>query len=133
MATPLTKNLLRESLDKFDGREIMVTLREDQKIALKLKGMKSGEVTIGILDLYKDLANVDTPEVESAPATKSPVSIITTPKKGSKGGHLIDATEFLNNLRSMNAISMLDIETMTKFDGIIKDAMEITEKKLKNE
>jgi hypothetical protein len=131
MATQLTKNLVRESLEKFDDREIMVTLKEDQKIALKLKGMKSGEVSIGILELYKQLADVSEPsEKESKPS--GPIVTKTTSVKATKGNPLINTKEFLSNLRSMNAISTLDVPTMVKFDAIIQEAMAVTEKRYKN-
>ena len=53
MATKLDKTLTRESTEEYDERNIMVTMEADQKISMKLKGMKSGTVSIGIFDLYK--------------------------------------------------------------------------------
>lgn len=55
MATILDKDLVRETKVKYDKREIIVTLTEDQKISFKLKGMKSGDVSIGIDKMYKQL------------------------------------------------------------------------------
>lgn len=121
MATKLIKNITRESSDQFDGREIMVTLKDTQRVSLKLKGMKSGEVSINVLELYKQLANVDSPD--ETEKTKDLVSISNTPKKV-KSGTLINAKEFLNELRSSNAIAMLDVETMCKFEGLIGEAMD---------
>jgi hypothetical protein len=59
MATILDKDLIRESKVKYDKREIIVTLTEDQKISFKLKGMKSGDVSIGIEQLYKQLIGIE--------------------------------------------------------------------------
>ena len=55
MATLLNKEITRETTIKVEDREIQITLTEDQKISMKLKGMKSGTVTIDIGDLYKQL------------------------------------------------------------------------------
>lgn len=124
MATKLTKSLIRESLDKFDDREIMVNLTEDQNIELKLKGMKSGMLKIGILELYKQLKGVDV-LVGSNDPEPGPISIDTTSsKKSGKSGKMVNLKEFLQDLRSHNAISMLDVQTMTKFDGIIKEVID---------
>lgn len=124
MATKLDKDLIRESTVSVEGREIVLTLSADQSIKMKLKGMKSGEVSIDIEQLYNQLTgNVSEPiKVES-----KPISIINDDeddeddedygKKPSKGAILID----LHDLRSMNAISTLDINTLSKFDGIIAD------------
>ncbi len=58
MATILDKDLVRESTVKFDDREVLVTLGSDQTIRFKLKGMKSGEVSIGIDELYRQLGGI---------------------------------------------------------------------------
>lgn len=58
MATILDKDLVRESTVKFEDREVQVTLAADQTIRFKLKGMKSGEVSIGIEALYAQLKGV---------------------------------------------------------------------------
>lgn len=55
MATLLNKEITRETTIKVEDREIQITLTENQKISMKLKGMKSGTVTIDIGDLYKQL------------------------------------------------------------------------------
>ena len=49
MATKLDKDIIRESTVQIDGREIMVTVSANQEIKFKLKGMKSGELSIGNL------------------------------------------------------------------------------------
>ena len=74
MATPLDKNIARESTVKYDGREIQITLTADQKISLKLKGMKSGVLEISISDLYEQLVSggtvVEEPKIKSTPKKK---------------------------------------------------------------
>lgn len=120
MATPLDKDLIRESTIKFDNREIMVTLAADQSIKFKLKGMKSGEVTIDIESLYKQLIGHEELEIVN---DKKAALVISHEESdddvSSKSGILID----LNDLRSANAISMLDVPTLAKFDGIIADLL----------
>ena len=64
MATKLEKSIVRESIEKVDDREIMVTLTDTQNICLKLKGMKSGSVAISIADLYKQLTGKEVEELE---------------------------------------------------------------------
>lgn len=122
MATILDKDLIRESTIKFDNREIMVTIAADQKIKFKLKGMKSGEVSIDIEALYKQLTGNDIEEVVEDKVVKAPIVISNEDDEedySSKSGILID----LNDLRSANAISMLDMPTLTKFDGIITELL----------
>jgi hypothetical protein len=64
MATVLEKKVVRESKAQRDDRNIVISLTEDQEISLKLKGLKSGEVTISINDLYNYLSG-DGDEKES--------------------------------------------------------------------
>lgn len=104
MATILDKDLTRESTVTVDERNILVTLTEDQKISFRLKGMKSGMVSISIDELYKQLSG-----------GSSEVSNEEKPKK-KVGSDYIS----LNDLRSANMISDLDYPTKVKFDSIIK-------------
>lgn len=117
MATTLTKDVTRESTIQFDGREIMVTLTEDQKVKLKLKGMKSGAVSIDILKLYKQLKGIEgtTPEKKDGP-----VSVSKTTKNEEKGDDLIS----LNDLRSHNAIANASVELVSHLDVIINSVLE---------
>ena len=59
MATKLDKAVVRESTEMADERNIMVCFQTDQTIRLKLKGMKSGVLTVGIKELYDYLLNKD--------------------------------------------------------------------------
>lgn len=113
MATKLDKDLIRESSELIDGREIVITLSEDQSIKFKLKGMKSGEVSINIKELYHQLSGFEENIKE-----ETSISIVHKEEEP-KSGVLID----LNDLRSMNAISTLDIPTLVKFDGLIADLL----------
>lgn len=56
MATILDKDIIRVSSIEIDGREVLITLTADQTISLKLKGLKKGEVSISIQDLYNQLS-----------------------------------------------------------------------------
>ena len=118
MATKLEKDIIRESTKEVDGRNIMVTITKDQEVSMKLKGMKSGSVAIGIDELYGQLTGEP---VDSTKENKGAISISTSqPKAGSKGNPMIT----LHDLRSQSAIASLDFQTMAKFDGVIKNLIE---------
>jgi len=121
MATVLNKDVIRESTEKHDDRNISVTLGDDQTIKMKLKGMKSGDVSIGIKTLYHQLCGCEGEESIPAPKTvtysrKESVRYVAPDPKVAK--------TILNDLRSQNAISGLDIPTLVKFDGIIKSLLD---------
>ncbi len=104
MATNLDKDITRVSSVTVDDREVIVTLTEDQAISLKLKGLKKGEVSISIQDLYNQLSG----SKESAAPDNS--------KKTSK--------EYVNlyDLRSLIMISgSLDYASKTVIEKIIVD------------
>ena len=113
MATILDKDLVRESTVKHDGREIVVTLTEDQKISFKLKGMKSGEASISILQLYKQLNNIE----DKGLAGKVRASkIIEQPKfKKSDENPVID----LYSLRVSAMVTKLDYNTKVELEKVI--------------
>tara|TARA_R110000868_G_scaffold29601_2_gene110133 strand:- start:1756 stop:2121 length:366 start_codon:yes stop_codon:yes gene_type:complete len=114
MPTILNKDVTRESNTLRSDRNINITLTPDQKILMKLKGMKSGDVSIGIGELYDQL----TGGAEVKP--KKSVSY-QNKETGRYEQPSIKVTKVvLNDLRSQNAISCLDINTITKFDQIIK-------------
>jgi len=77
MATKLDKKLTRESSSKVDDREILVTLTDDQTISMKLKGMKSGIVSVGIEDLFKQLSGVSVPTIETPSVPSIPTKVKT--------------------------------------------------------
>lgn len=111
MATLLDKDLVRESTIKVGEREIVVTIGADQTITMKLKGMKTGAVSISIEDLYKQLGGpfeVEGPKV---------ISIPTGGQK--KSGN--DPMMSLHDIRHRLNISNFDYPTTVKFDGVMKD------------
>lgn len=110
MATILDKDLIRETTVQVDNRSVILTLTEGQKISFKLKGMKSGFLTIGIEELYKQLRGDNVSE-------STDVQTITSKVKG-------DGMVSLQDLRSYNNISTLDYATKAKFDSIIADLIE---------
>ena len=118
MATKLDKDVVRESTVVVDGREIVVTLSAEQKITMKLKGMKSGEVSIDILELFSQLTG-DLPEKENKP-DKSIVISNENQTKIPKNNPMIS----LYDLRTYNAISGLDYPSLVKFEGIIKNLID---------
>ena len=117
MATILNKDLVRESTLQIGDNAILVTIKADQSIDLKLKGVRGGDVlNIPLIELWEYLGG----EVKSNDSKKGDVVAIkkTAPKKGDN--KMIS----LYDLRSENMISTLDMSTKAKFDGIIKDMIE---------
>jgi len=119
MATKLEKNLTRESTVKVEDREILITITADQKISMKLKGMKTGEVNISIEELWHQLNGTEPDEPIKA-KTKLLAIRNDQPKKGGKGNPMMS----LYDIRSFNAISGLDMPTLVKFEGIIKSLID---------
>ena len=115
MATILNKDLVRETTIKSDDKSIVITIKADQSIDLKLKGVRSGDIlNIPIVELWEYLGGA----VQNEEKPKGVVSIKqSAPKKGDN--KMIS----LYDLRSFNAISNLDVTDMMKFDGIIVDVI----------
>lgn len=116
MATKLEKDITRESTVKVEDKEIMVTLTGKQEITMKLKGKRTGAVSIPIETLYNQLTGTE--PVDSKGESKS-IAIVKT-KKVSKSNPMMS----LYDLRSHNAISTLDLPTIAKFDQIIKSLID---------
>jgi len=118
MATLLDKDLVRESTIKVNEREIVVTIGADQTISMKLKGMKTGAVSISIEDLYKQLAGT------SEAVDEGPKSI-SVPTGGSKRPSN-DPMMSLHDIRHRLNVSAFDYSVTVKFDGIMKDLIDET-------
>jgi len=123
MATILDKDITRESTVKVDNREIMITLTEDQKISMKLKGMKSGSVDISIGDLYHQLNGGEKPkkilafnneddDEDNKPMVKNDLSSYKGDTK-----YLIS----IHEIRAAANVKDFDIETTVKFDTFLSD------------
>lgn len=118
MATKLDKELTRESSIKFDEREVLVTLTEDQRISFKLKGMKSGVLSVGIDELYGQLRGEMTPikEVdEKVPHAKTGSMSIKRRGEGPDNSPMIS----LNALRTNNMVTHMDLKTKVVLEGLI--------------
>jgi hypothetical protein len=127
MATALDKDLVRESSIKIDGREIVVTLSKNQEISFKLKGMKSGDVSINIEKLYNQLTHRDVEGEVARVVDKKSLSIISGSDVKPSDNPMISLYE----LRTTNAISGLDVQTISKFDGIIAELISNEKEKKK--
>ena len=116
MATILNKDLVRETTIKSDDKSIVITIKADQSIDLKLKGVRSGDIlNIPIVELWEYLGGAVQED-----KSKGAISIKkVAPKKGDN--KMIS----LYDLRSFNAISNLDVADMMKFDGIISDVIKV--------
>ena len=142
MATILEKDLTRETTIKIGGREIQITLTEDQKISMKLKGMKTGAVDVSIEDLYKDLAGiVDEPETVTQPKEHEMVGILREPEeeveKAKISSDVIDLSDYkgdkkvlisLHDFRHAINVRKFEVDTRVNIDTFlsefIKDRME---------
>jgi hypothetical protein len=112
MATILDKDLVRESTVKYDKREIIITLTEDQKISFKLKGMKSGDVSIGIEQLYKQLMGVE----DKGLAGKVKAKVVEQPRfKKSDENPVID----LYSLRTSAMVTKMDMSAKVELEKVI--------------
>lgn len=107
MATKLEKDITRESSVISDDKEVVITLTADQKILMKLKGKRTGTVSITIEELYNQLSGDKSSKSESTvkPTKKNP-SIL------------------LNDLRAHNAISGGDYKQVAYFDGVIRNLID---------
>lgn len=107
MATPLSTNLTRESSHTIEERNILVTLTANQDIAMKLKGLKSGVVSIPIADLYHQL--------NGKPVKKGPVSV-------KRNAAIADEPMIsLSRLRSLNMVTPGKTELVSRLDELIKE------------
>lgn len=108
MATKLEKDITRESSVLKEDKEVMVTLTADQKITMKLKGKRSGSVSIDIDELYDQLTGVDEKQEDDKP------------RKVGKDDMMIS----LEDLRSMNAVSGGNYTMTCHFDMLIKNLID---------
>ncbi len=114
MATILDKDIIRETTIKYEDREIQITLTADQQIDLKLKGMKSGTLRMGIEDLYKQLHGDNGKDEDTELEVKANVK---TKPKGEKS--INDPMISLHALRSLNAIACMSLATKVELEKLI--------------
>lgn len=132
MATILDKDLVRESTVKFKDREVQVTLGADQTIRFKLKGMKTGEVSISINDIYSQLAGIKSED--SIVEKKGSVSFMHSDKENditpSKYNGAVDLSSYkgdgryvisLQDLRHYINVKPLDMNTKHAIEGFLVD------------
>ncbi len=115
--TTLDKDISRESTIKFDGREIQVTLTEDQKVSFKLKGMKSGVVSIDIEELYKQLIGEEVVDDIKPKAKNNKPIIVQSRKRDGEydGGPMVP----LNRLRTMVLTTKMDLPIKLELEGVL--------------
>jgi hypothetical protein len=127
MATILDKDITRETTVKVDDREIQITLTDKQTIFMKLKGLKTGGLEVGIVDLFNQLKGG---EVKSEPVKEVEQSRY-------KGG--VDLSSYkgddrflisLHDIRSYVLVKDIDFDVKIKFERILVDL--INERKQRN-
>ena len=115
--TPLDKDLSRESTVKVNEREVQVTLTADQTVSMKLKGMKTGIVSIGIEQLYNQLSG--------GPSTgESKSVVIDNTKRNQRKGDDADMMISLHDIRHRLNVSGFDYSVTVKLDGILRELIE---------
>jgi len=114
MATILDKDLTRETTIKVDEREIQITLTEKQSVSLKLKGMKSGALEIGIGELYSKLKG-ESPQVSSTPVKTDSAGRVNLSSFDSGSEYLVS----LQDIRSALLVDGFDLEATSKFEGFM--------------
>jgi len=132
MATILDKDITRETTIKIDDREIQITLTEDQKIVMKLKGMKSGSLEIPIETLYHQLKGDIPKEVkplsfnhveedDDKPMVKNDLSSYKGDSK-----YLIS----IHDIRHAANVKNFDFNTMVIFDTFLTELIKERKGKL---
>ena len=121
MATKLEKDVIRESTVEYDSRSIQVTLTKGQEVSMKLKGMKSGAVSMPIDVLYKQLVGDDSVTPKEVPSGSISISN-EKPEKKEKNWNNSPIINLID-LRSLSAIEALDHDTKALFDKIINDVI----------
>lgn len=109
MATPLDKLIVRESTEMVDGRNILVALTEDQRISFRLKGMKTGAVSIPIKELYEQLNNSTSVKPKPGKTEQKPSGNITE--------------YIVNRVRTKNATTPGRIEMVSRIDEICVEVL----------
>ena len=120
MATILVKDVTRESELECNGRKIVVTLTKDQRVSMKLKGMKSGIVSIGLDELYAQLTGEPCIDGDPEEKNKGSITISNEQPKIGKTNPMLS----LHDLRSQSIISNLDYDVKVKFEGIINNLIQ---------
>jgi len=110
MATQLSSLIVRESTEQVDERNILVALTEDQRISFRLKGMKSGTVSIPIKELYDQLAN----------GLSKPLKVFKKTEPVYSDEPMIS----LNRLRVKNATTPGKVEFIARLDEMIVELLE---------
>ena len=125
MATKLDKDLVRETTIIVDGREIILTITAEQTLSMKLKGMKSGFVNIGIGELYSQLKGVP---IEGLPV-ESNVDVVIEEEEPvyehKKHKSVDDSTLIsLHDLRHRCNVKGFDYDMTAKFDTVLNELLD---------
>ncbi len=120
MATILDKDITRESTVTFADRLVLVTLTADQQISFKLKGMKSGTLSISIDEIYKQLAGATDVDTSLKVGKQKPLVIQHKVRGGEyDGGPMIP----LNKLRTMVLTTKMDLPVKLELEAVLCDML----------
>lgn len=109
MATKLNSLIIRETDVIVDERNVHIALTEDQRISMRLKGMKSGVVSIPIADLYSQLTG--------SPVAAKPKSV-TTKRQENNG---TENNVSISRLRSLNHVTPSDPATRQRVEELLSE------------
>lgn len=110
MATKLNTLIIRETDVIVDERNVHIALTEDQRISMRLKGMKSGVVSIPIADLYSQLTG-------SPVASSKPKPVVSKRSENSGSENMVS----INRLRSLNHVTPTDPATRQRVEELLSD------------
>jgi hypothetical protein len=116
MATILNSDLTRETTVKVDEREIQLTLTANQTIEMKLKGMKTGTVEVGIEALYHQLKGSSPAKAEASVKGAPANAVDLSSYKGDP-----NLVMSISDIRSAIMISGMDLETTHKFESFLSN------------
>jgi hypothetical protein len=118
MATKLNSLIIRETDVIVDDRPVHIALTEDQRVSMRLKGMKSGVVTIPIVDLYAQLTG--------SPVTAKPKSVTTKRVENNGSENLIS----IARLRSLNHVTPSDPAVRHRLEDLLTEFEEELSKQI---
>lgn len=109
MATKLNTLIIRETDVIVDERNIHIALTEDQRVSMRLKGMKSGVVSIPIADLYSQLTG--------SPVAAKPKSVTTKRQENNGTENMVS----INRLRSLNHVTPADPDVRQRLEELLSE------------
>lgn len=119
MATKLNSLIIRETDVIVDERNVHIALTEDQRISMRLKGMKSGVVSIPIADLYSQLTG-------NPVASAKPKPVVSKRSENNGTENMIS----INRLRSLNHVTPSEPAVRQRLEDLLSEFEEELSKQI---